>query len=51
MACSVGVDFSAKLMASLAKNFEDEYLKEDNLSLRNLTLLLSYLFIFGVFSR
>lgn len=50
MACSVGVDFSAKLMASLAKNFEDEYLKEDNLSLRNLTLLLSYLFIFGVFS-
>lgn len=22
MACSVGVDFSAKLMASLAKNFE-----------------------------
>ncbi|EXB51911.1 WD-40 repeat-containing protein MSI1 [Morus notabilis] len=51
MACSVGVDYSAKLMASLAKNFEDEYLKEDNLSLRNLTLLLSYLCIFGVCSR
>ncbi|PON45563.1 Armadillo-type fold containing protein [Parasponia andersonii] len=50
MACSVGVDFSAKLMASLAKNFEDEYRKHDNLSLRNLTLLLSYLCLFGVCS-
>ncbi|KAF3455495.1 hypothetical protein FNV43_RR00124 [Rhamnella rubrinervis] len=47
VACSVGIDFSAKLMASLAKTFEDEYHKEDNLSLRNLTLLLSYLYIFG----
>ncbi|OMO70427.1 Initiation factor eIF-4 gamma, MA3 [Corchorus olitorius] len=51
MACSVGMDFSAKLIASLAKTFEEEYLKEDNLSLRNLTLLLSYLCIFGVCSR
>ncbi|XP_031392442.1 nucleolar MIF4G domain-containing protein 1-like [Punica granatum] len=50
MACLVGVDFSAKLMASLAKYFKDEYLKEDNLSLRNLTLLLSHLCIFGVCS-
>ncbi|KAJ4839289.1 hypothetical protein Tsubulata_035582, partial [Turnera subulata] len=50
MACSVGMDFSAKLLASLAKSFEDEYLKKDDLSLRNLTLLLSYLYIFGVFS-
>ncbi|OMO67905.1 MIF4G-like, type 3 [Corchorus capsularis] len=50
MACSVGMDFSAKLIASLAKTFEEEYLKEDNLSLRNLTLLLSYLCIFGVCS-
>ncbi|XP_021661862.2 uncharacterized protein LOC110650994 isoform X2 [Hevea brasiliensis] len=50
MACSVGMDFSAKLIASLAKCFEDEYLKEDNLSLRNLTLLLSYLCTFGVCS-
>ncbi|XP_012070416.1 nucleolar MIF4G domain-containing protein 1 isoform X1 [Jatropha curcas] len=50
MACSVGMDFSAKLMAGLARSFEDEYLKEDNLSLRNLTLLLSYLCIFGVCS-
>ncbi|XP_043720037.1 nucleolar MIF4G domain-containing protein 1 isoform X2 [Telopea speciosissima] len=48
MACSVGMDFSAKLLASLAKLFEDEYQKGDNLSLRNLTLLLSYLCIFGV---
>ncbi|KAK4770125.1 hypothetical protein SAY87_030657 [Trapa incisa] len=50
MACLVGADFSAKLMASLAKYFEDEYQKEDNLSLRNLTLLLSYLCMFGVCS-
>ncbi|XP_061343317.1 uncharacterized protein LOC133289407 [Gastrolobium bilobum] len=50
MACLVGVDFSAKFMASFAKCFEDEYQKEDNLSLRNLTLLLSYLCIFGVCS-
>ncbi|XP_031258609.1 nucleolar MIF4G domain-containing protein 1-like [Pistacia vera] len=50
MACLVGIDFSAKLMASLAQSFENEYLKKDNLSLRNLTLLLSYLCIFGVFS-
>ncbi|KAJ4978036.1 hypothetical protein NE237_008816 [Protea cynaroides] len=48
MACSFGMDFSAKLLASLAKSFEDEYQKEDGLSLRNLTLLLSYLCIFGV---
>ncbi|PQQ05042.1 nucleolar MIF4G domain-containing protein 1 [Prunus yedoensis var. nudiflora] len=50
MACSVGIDFGAKLMASLAKTFEDEYHKEDNISLRNVTLLLSHLCIFGVCS-
>ncbi|KAI8541810.1 hypothetical protein RHMOL_Rhmol08G0091000 [Rhododendron molle] len=50
MASLVGIDFGAKLLASLAKCFEDEYLEEDNLSLRNLTLLLSYLYIFGVCS-
>lgn len=50
LACLVGIDFGAKLLASLAKCFEDEYVKEDNLSLRNLTLLLSYLYIFGVCS-
>ncbi|XP_035545661.1 nucleolar MIF4G domain-containing protein 1-like [Juglans regia] len=50
MACLVGIDFSAKLMASLALCFEDEYHKEDTLSLRNLSLLLSYLYIFGVCS-
>uniref|UniRef100_A0A2P2KZS7 Nucleolar MIF4G domain-containing protein 1 isoform X2 n=2 Tax=Rhizophora mucronata TaxID=61149 RepID=A0A2P2KZS7_RHIMU len=50
LACSVGVNFSAKLMTLLAKSFEDQYLKEDDLSLRNLSLLLSYLCIFGVFS-
>ncbi|KAK9123018.1 hypothetical protein Sjap_012620 [Stephania japonica] len=48
--CLVGIDFSAKLISSLAKSFEDEFSKEDNLSLRNLTLLLSYLCLFGVCS-
>ncbi|XWS11636.1 hypothetical protein CRYUN_Cryun37aG0015800 [Craigia yunnanensis] len=50
MASLVGLDFNAKLMALLAKIFEEEHLKEDNLSLRNLTLLPSYLYIFGVCS-
>ncbi|XP_062230742.1 uncharacterized protein LOC133928428 [Phragmites australis] len=50
MACLVGIDFSAKILASLAKSFEDEYSKEDGLSLRNLTLLFCYLCIFGVIS-
>ncbi|XP_006654040.2 nucleolar MIF4G domain-containing protein 1 [Oryza brachyantha] len=50
MACLVGNDFSAKIIASLAKSFEDEYSKEDGLSLRNLTLLLCYLCIFDVIS-
>ncbi|KAF6169792.1 hypothetical protein GIB67_034184 [Kingdonia uniflora] len=48
MACSVGIDFGAKLIVSLATCFEGEYRKEDNLSLRKLTLMLSYLCIFGV---
>ncbi|XP_061998975.1 uncharacterized protein LOC133716285 [Rosa rugosa] len=51
MASSVGIDFGAKLLALLAKTFEDEYHKEDNISLRNVTLLLSQLCIFGVCSR
>ncbi|KAL2935639.1 Nucleolar MIF4G domain-containing protein 1 [Bienertia sinuspersici] len=50
MASMVGIDFGARLMESVAKSFEDEYSKEDNLSLRNLSLLLSYLCIFGVCS-
>ncbi|XP_052155498.1 uncharacterized protein LOC127773471 [Oryza glaberrima] len=50
MASLVGIDFSAKILASLAKSFEDEYSKEDGLSLRNLTLLLCYLCIFDVIS-
>ncbi|KAG8067174.1 hypothetical protein GUJ93_ZPchr0005g14440 [Zizania palustris] len=50
MACLVGIDFSAKILASLAKSFEDEYSKEDGLSLRNITLLLCYLCIFNVVS-
>ncbi|KAL8109590.1 uncharacterized protein LOC141671887 [Apium graveolens] len=50
MCCMVGIDFGAKLLASLARAFEDEYTKEDNLSLRNLILLFSYLYIFGVCS-
>ncbi|KAL6509540.1 hypothetical protein OROGR_022850 [Orobanche gracilis] len=50
MACLVRMEFGAKLLAQVAKCFEDEYLKEDNLSLRNLTLLFSYLYVFGICS-
>ncbi|KAJ3673265.1 hypothetical protein LUZ60_006639 [Juncus effusus] len=50
MACLVGIDFGAKLVASLAKLFEEEYSKEESLSLRNITLLLCYLCVFGVVS-
>ncbi|CAF2136458.1 unnamed protein product [Brassica napus] len=50
MACQVGMDFSAQLIASLAKSFEDEYQKEDSLSLNGITLLLSYLCLLGVCS-
>ncbi|XP_010438438.1 PREDICTED: nucleolar MIF4G domain-containing protein 1-like [Camelina sativa] len=50
MACLVGMDFSAKLIASLAKSFEDEYQKEDSLTLNGISLLLSYLCILGVCS-
>ncbi|KAK9699327.1 hypothetical protein RND81_08G167500 [Saponaria officinalis] len=50
MASMVGIDFGANFLASLAKCFEDEYSKEDNLSLRNLSLFLSYLCIYGVCS-
>ncbi|XP_020576138.1 nucleolar MIF4G domain-containing protein 1 isoform X2 [Phalaenopsis equestris] len=48
MACYVGIDFSAKLLASIARSFEDEYHKADSLSLRNISLLLCHLYIFGV---
>ncbi|MFS8005497.1 putative MIF4G-like domain superfamily protein [Helianthus anomalus] len=44
LACLVGIDFGAKLLASLAKCFEDEYRKEDNLSLRNLHISLLLFF-------
>uniref|UniRef100_A0ACD5VGC6 Uncharacterized protein n=1 Tax=Avena sativa TaxID=4498 RepID=A0ACD5VGC6_AVESA len=46
--CLVGMDFSAKILSSLAMSFEDEYSKDDGLSLRNLTLLFSYLCLFDV---
>uniref|UniRef100_M8BSR7 Nucleolar MIF4G domain-containing protein 1 n=1 Tax=Aegilops tauschii TaxID=37682 RepID=M8BSR7_AEGTA len=48
MTCLVGMDFSAKILSSLAKSFEDEYSKDDGLSVRNLMLLFSYLCIFDV---
>ncbi|CAN6465028.1 unnamed protein product [Victoria cruziana] len=50
MASAVGIDFGAKILASIARTFEEEYMKEDGLSLRNLALLLSQLCIFGVCS-
>ncbi|VAH02844.1 unnamed protein product [Triticum turgidum subsp. durum] len=48
MTCLVGMDFSAKILSSLAKSFEDEHSKDDGLSVRNLMLLFSYLCIFDV---
>lgn len=50
IAASVGMDFGAKVLASLAASFEEEYRKGDGLSLRNLTLLLAYLYMFGLCS-
>ncbi|XP_057842704.2 uncharacterized protein LOC131052122 [Cryptomeria japonica] len=50
IAASVGMDFGAKLFASLATSFEEEHRREDGLALRNITLLLSYLYIFGLCS-
>ncbi|KAF3776825.1 Nucleolar MIF4G domain-containing protein 1, partial [Nymphaea thermarum] len=50
MASAIGIDFGAKILASIAKTFEEEYMKGDGLSLRNLALLLSQLCIFGVCS-
>lgn len=50
IAASVGMDFGAKVLASLATSFEEEYRKGDGLSLRNLTLLLAYLYTFGLCS-
>ncbi|BBN14494.1 nucleolar MIF4G domain-containing protein 1 [Marchantia polymorpha subsp. ruderalis] len=46
MAASVGIDFGAKFVAALAKALEDQYVKEDNLAVRNLTMLLSHLYVF-----
>lgn len=50
IAASVGMDFGAKVLASLAASFEEEYRNGDGLSLRNLTLLLAYLYTFGLCS-
>ncbi|KAL2620402.1 hypothetical protein R1flu_000607 [Riccia fluitans] len=46
MAATVGIDFGAKFVSKLAKALEDQYKKEDNLSVRNLTMLLSNLYVF-----
>ncbi|KAK8944349.1 hypothetical protein KSP39_PZI008161 [Platanthera zijinensis] len=48
MACLVGVDFSAKILAYVARSFEDEYCKGNKLSLENLTSVFCHLYIFGV---
>ncbi|XP_073149816.1 uncharacterized protein [Henckelia pumila] len=50
MACLVGIDFGAKLLSCLAKCFEEVYLKEEKISIQNLALLLSNLYVFGVCS-
>ncbi|CAL9063044.1 unnamed protein product [Musa banksii] len=50
MACSVGIDFSAKLIASLAQSFEDEYSKDNCMFLKNNAKILCDMCIFGVCS-
>ncbi|CAL9128568.1 unnamed protein product [Musa textilis] len=50
MACSVGIDFSAKLIASIAQSFEDEYSKENRMFLKNYAKILCDMCIFGVCS-
>ncbi|KQK07554.1 hypothetical protein BRADI_2g36205v3 [Brachypodium distachyon] len=46
MTCLVVMDFSARILSSLARSFE--YSKDNGPSVRNLTLLFSYLCIFDV---
>ncbi|XP_042377339.1 nucleolar MIF4G domain-containing protein 1-like [Zingiber officinale] len=50
MACMVGIDFSAKLISSLAESFEDEYSKENAMFLKNFSKILCNMCIFGVCS-
>ncbi|CAL9198546.1 unnamed protein product [Musa hybrid cultivar] len=50
MACSVGIDFSAKLIACLAQSFEDEYSKDNCMFLKNYAKILCDMCIFGVCS-
>jgi len=45
------MDFFIELILFVFLLWQDEYSKEDGLSLRNLTLLFCYLCIFGVISR
>ncbi|KAJ8460687.1 hypothetical protein OPV22_033613 [Ensete ventricosum] len=50
MACSVGIDFSAKLISSLTQSFEDEYSKENGMFLKNYAKILCDMCTFGVCS-
>lgn len=50
MACIVGIDFSAKLISSLAESFEDEYSKENAMFLKNFAKILCNMCIFGACS-
>ncbi|WOL14695.1 nucleolar MIF4G domain-containing protein 1 [Canna indica] len=50
MACLVGIDFSAKLIASLAQSFEDEYVKANGIFLKNFAKILCNMCVFGVCS-
>ncbi|KAJ7537538.1 hypothetical protein O6H91_11G010400 [Diphasiastrum complanatum] len=44
----VGMDFGANFVAALASSLEEEYGKKDGLAVRNLTLLISFLYTFSL---
>lgn len=50
VASSIGMDFGAKFLASFAKSFEEQRKQEDSLSVRNMVLLLSYIYVFKMIS-
>eukprot|EP00250_Pteridium_aquilinum_P008362 c17886_g1_i3 orf=144-2522(+) len=50
VASSIGMDFGAKFLASFAENLEEQRKQEDSLAVRNMVLLLSYLYIFKLIS-
>ncbi|MCO5609437.1 hypothetical protein L7F22_063663 [Adiantum nelumboides] len=50
IASSVGLDFGAKFLVSFAESLEEQRKRGDSLAVRNMLLLLSYLYIFKLIS-